>query len=251
MDLRLRGKVAIVTGGSRGIGRAAAAALLKEGASVMVSSLREESVQAAVREISGLGRVEGIACDVAVEEHVTRLVGETVRRLGGLDVMVANAGIAGTYANLADMPTPEFDRMIAVHLRGTFLCGREAARAMRAAKRPGRIVTIASLAGQTGGLAAGASYAASKAGVAALTKSIARFAGPHGITANCVNPGLIDTPMIAAWPADIRDRVVAQTPLGRLGRPEEVAAVVVMLASDGASFVHGAHVDVNGGLFMD
>ena len=251
MDLRLRGKVAIVTGGSRGIGRAAAAALLKEGASVMVSSLREESVQAAVREISGLGRVEGIACDVAVEEQVARLVGETVRRLGGLDVMVANAGIAGTYANLADMPTPEFDRMIAVHLRGTFLCGREAARAMRAAKRPGRIVTIASLAGQTGGLAAGASYAASKAGVAALTKSIARFAGPHGITANCVNPGLIDTPMIAAWPADIRDRVVAQTPLGRLGRPEEVAAVVVMLASDGASFVHGAHVDVNGGLFMD
>ena len=112
-------------------------------------------------------------------------------------------------------------------------------------------MTIASLAGQTGGLAAGASYAASKAGVAALTKSIARFAGPHGITANCVNPGIIDTPLIAGWPAEVLERTVAQTPLGRMGRPEEVAAVVVMLASDAASFVHGAHVDVNGGLFMD
>jgi NAD(P)-dependent dehydrogenase (short-subunit alcohol dehydrogenase family) len=118
-------------------------------------------------------------------------------------------------------------------------------------RRSGRIVTIASLAGQTGGLAAGASYAASKAGVAALTKSIARFAGPHGITANCVNPGIIDTPLIAGWPAEVLERTVAQTPLGRVGRPEEVAAVVVMLASDAASFVHGAHVDVNGGLFMD
>ena len=110
---------------------------------------------------------------------------------------------------------------------------------------------IASLAGQTGGLAAGATYAASKAGVAALTKSIARFAGPHGITANCVNPGIIETPMIAAWPWEVLERTVAQTPLGRMGKPEEVAAIVVMLASDGAGFVHGAHIDVNGGLFMD
>src|SRR5438128_2244183 len=194
MDLRLRGKVAIVTGGSRGIGRAAAAALLKEGASVMVSSLREESVQAALREISGLGRVEGIACDVAVEEQVARLVGETVRRLGGLDVMVANAGIAGTYANLADMPTPEFDRMIAVHLRGTFLCGREAARAMRAAKRPGRIVTIASTSAYECD-PGGGHYNAAKAGVVGLTRSMAIDFAAWGIRVNSVAPGWVYTDM--------------------------------------------------------
>lgn len=111
-------------------------------------------------------------------------------------------------------------------------------------RREGRIVTVGSLAGQSGGLAAGAGYAASKAGVAALTKSIVRFAGPHGITANYVNPGIIDTPMIAGWPRDVLERTVAQTPLGRMGKPEEVAAIVVMLASDGAGFVHGAHIDV-------
>jgi 3-oxoacyl-[acyl-carrier protein] reductase len=115
----------------------------------------------------------------------------------------------------------------------------------------GHIVTIASLAGQVGGLAAGASYAASKAGVVALTKSMARFAGPHGVIVNSVNPGPIDTPMIAAWPPEARERTLSATPLGRVGRPEEVAAIVVMLASDAASYVQGAHVDVNGGLLMD
>jgi 3-oxoacyl-[acyl-carrier protein] reductase len=134
-------------------------------------------------------------------------------------------------------------------LRGVFLVS-QAALAVMIPRRQGRIVNVASLAGQSGGLAAGASYAASKAGVAALTKSIARFAGPHGITANCVNPGIIETPMTAGWPSEVLERTIAQTPLGRIGKPEEVAAIVVALASDVASFVHGAHVDVNGGLFM-
>jgi NAD(P)-dependent dehydrogenase (short-subunit alcohol dehydrogenase family) len=155
------------------------------------------------------------------------------------------------HATPFDQITPEeWDRIHAVNLRGTFLSAQAALRVM-IPQRSGRIVTIASLAGQAGGLAAGAAYAASKAGVVALTKSIARFAGPHGVTANCVNPGIIDTPMTVAWPADVRERNVRATPLGRTGRPEEVASVVVMLASDAASFVHGAHVDVNGGLLMD
>src|SRR5439155_13207550 len=132
----------------------------------------------------------------------------------------------------------EWDRIQAVNLRGVFLAAQAALEVM-IRRRSGRIVTIASLSGQNGGIAAGASYAASKAGVVALTKSIARFAGPHGITANCVNPGIIDTPLTAAWPAEVRERTVAQTPLGRMGQPEEVAAIVVMLASDAASFVHG------------
>jgi NAD(P)-dependent dehydrogenase (short-subunit alcohol dehydrogenase family) len=138
----------------------------------------------------------------------------------------------------------------AVNLRGVFLVAQAALAAM-VPRRTGRIVTIASVAGQAGGLFAGAGYSASKGGVIALTKSIARYAGSHGITANCVCPGVIETPMTAAWPDEVRGRFAAGTPLGRLGRPEEVASIVVFLASDAASFVHGAHIDVNGGLLMD
>src|SRR5574341_1099709 len=144
MDLGLKGQVVIVTGGSRGIGRAAAQAFLREGASVMLASLRQESVEAATREMASAGRVEGMPCDVASEADVVRLVRETVRRFGRLDVMVANAGVSDPYKNLLDTPVSEWDRMIAVHLRGTFLCGREAARAMRDARIPGRIVTVSS-----------------------------------------------------------------------------------------------------------
>ena len=115
----------------------------------------------------------------------------------------------------------------------------------------GRIVTLGSLAGQVGGLAASAAYAASKGGVIALTKSLARYAGPHGITANCINPGIIDSPMTSGWSDEERTRLSAGTPLRRLGTTDEVAAAVIFLASDGASFVNGAHIDVNGGLLMD
>jgi 3-oxoacyl-[acyl-carrier protein] reductase len=245
VETGLAGKTAVVTGAASGIGLACSRALAAEGATVVLADLNEEAADEAARELGG----HAVAADVTKPEHARRVVEEAVARSGALDVLVACAG--AFHATPLDRIQPdEWDRIQGVNLRGVFLVAQAALETM-IPRRSGRIVTIASLAGQTGGLAAGASYAASKAGVAALTKSIARFAGPHGITANCVNPGLIDTPMIAAWPADVRDRVVAQTPLGRLGRPEEVAAVVVMLASDGASFVHGAHVDVNGGLFMD
>src|SRR5262245_48322475 len=133
MDLGLKGKVAIVTGGSRGIGRSAAAALLREGTSVMVASRRAESVGAAIKELAPLGTGEGMTCDVASEEEVVRLVRGATRRFGRLDVMVANAGVSDPYKNLIEMPVAEWDRMIAIHLRGTFLCGREAARVMREA----------------------------------------------------------------------------------------------------------------------
>jgi len=168
---------------------------------------------------------------------------------GGLDVLVTCAGIFHA-TPFGEITPDEWDRIVAVNLRGTFLACQAAVRAMLP-RQSGRIVTIASLAGQTGGLAAGAAYSASKAGVVALTKSVARFAGPHGITANCVNPGVIDTPMTAGWPPEKRDPTVAATPLGRMGTASEVAAIVVVLASDAAGFVNGAHVDVNGGLLMD
>ena len=245
METGLAGKTAVVTGAASGIGLACSRALAAEGATVVVADLNETAAQEAAREVGGYA----VAVDVTKPEDARRVVEEAVARGGALDVLVACAG--AFHATPLDRIEPdEWDRIQAVNLRGVFLVAQAALEVMMP-RRSGRIVTIASLAGQTGGLAAGASYAASKAGVAALTKSIARFAGPHGITANCVNPGIIDTPLIAGWPAEVLERTVAQTPLGRVGRPEEVAAIVVMLASDAASFVHGAHVDVNGGLFMD
>jgi 3-oxoacyl-[acyl-carrier protein] reductase len=245
VETGLAGKSAVVTGAASGIGFACSRALAAEGATVLLADLNEEAAQEAAREVGG----HAVVVDVSKPEDAHRLVQEAIARGGALDILVASAGLFHT-TPLDRIEPGEWDRIQAVNLRGVFLVAQAALEVM-IPRRSGRIVTIASLAAQTGGLAAGASYAASKAGVAALTKSIARFAGPHGITANCVNPGIIDTPMTAGWPAELRERTIAQTPLGRIGLPEEVAAVVVMLASDAASFVHGAHVDVNGGLLMD
>jgi 3-oxoacyl-[acyl-carrier protein] reductase len=247
VDTGLGGKIAVVTGAASGIGYECARALAAEEARVVLADLDGERVERAAAEF-GSGSV-GVRVDVTDPGSVEHMVDEALERLGGLDVLVTCAGIF--HATPFDRISPdEWDRIQAVNLRGTFLCCQTALRVM-IPRRRGRIVTIASLAGQVGGLAAGAAYAASKAGVAALTKSIARFAGPHGVVANCVNPGIVDTPMTASWPADVLERTVAATPLARPGRPEEVAAMVVVLASDAASYVNGSHVDVNGGLHMD
>jgi NAD(P)-dependent dehydrogenase (short-subunit alcohol dehydrogenase family) len=246
MDLGLKGKAAIVTGGSRGIGRAAAAALLKEGAAVVVSSLRPESVQRAVAELSPLGRVEGVPCDVSNEEDVVRLVGETVRRLGRLDVMVANAGVADPYKNLADTTVAEWDRMIAIHMRGTFLCGREAAKAMRDAKIPGRIVTIASTSAYECD-PLGGSYNAAKAGIVGLTRSMAIDFAPWGIRVNTVAPGWIHTDMTVNDVPPRGTKIENLGALDRAGEPGEIAAAIVFLASGACDFMTGATLVVDGG----
>ena len=245
METGLRGKVALVTGGASGIGLACARALAAEGAHVVVADLNPEAAAAAAREAGGAS----VAVDVTRPEDAPRAVAAAVEGFGALDVLVTCAGIF--HATPLDRITlEEWDRIQAVNLRGTFLVAQAALEVM-IPRRSGRIVTIASLAGQVGGLASGASYAASKAGVIGLTKSLARFAGPHGITVNVVNPGIIATPMTAVLTDEQRAALAERTPLGRVGTAEEVAAVVVFLASDGASYVHGAHVDVNGGILMD
>ena len=247
MDSGLAGKVAIVTGAAGGIGLACCRALVGEGASVVVADL--DGAAAAAR-ASDLGATcVGVGADVSNAEDAQRLVDAAVSTFGRLDVLVTCAGVFHA-TPMDEISAAEWDSVQAVNLKGTFLVAQAALEVM-ISQGSGRIVTVASLAGQTGGIGAGASYAASKAGVVALTKSIARFAGPHGITANCVNPGLIETPMLAGWPQEALERTVAATPLGRLGTPEEVADTVVWLASDRASFVHGAHVDVNGGLYTN
>jgi 3-oxoacyl-[acyl-carrier protein] reductase len=245
VDTGLEGKTAIVTGAAGGIGLASSRALASEGAHVVCADLDEVGAERTAVEVGGIG----VGVDVTDPAACERLVEEATTRYGSLDVLVTCAGIFHD-TPLDRITAEEWDRIQAVNLKGTFLCCQAALRAMLP-QGSGRIVTIASSAGQTGGLAAGASYAASKAAVAALTKSVARFGGPHGIVANCINPGVIETPMIAGWPPEARERTVAATSLARTGTAEEVASVVVLLASAAASFVHGAHVDVNGGLLMD
>ncbi len=247
MDSGLAGTTAIVTGAGSGIGKACAAALAAEGARVVLADL---DLEAAERSAAALGRdCAGARVDVTDPESCERLVASAASRHGPVDVLVTCAGVFHS-TPFDRITADEWDRVQAVNLKGTFLACQAVLRLM-IPRGKGRIVTMASLGGQTGGLAAGASYAASKAGVVALTKSIARYAGPHGVTVNTVNPGVIDTPMTASWPPEVKNRVVGQTPLGRMGTAAEVAAMVCVLASDAAGFVHGAHVDVNGGLLMD
>ncbi len=246
MDLGLKGKVAVVTGGSRGIGRAAAALFLQEGASVMIASVRPESVAAAVRELRPLGRVEGQPCDVASEVDVVRLVEETLHRLGRLDVMVANAGTGGRYTNLAELSTEEWDAMIGVHLRGTFLCGREAARAMRQRRIPGRIVTVASTAAYEGDPLLG-HYNAAKAGILGLTRSMAADFAPWGIRVNSVAPGWVHTDMCKEDLPEPGARVRGLGVLERAGLPEEIAPAIVFLASSASDYLTGATLVVDGG----
>ena len=245
MNTGLEGKTALVTGAAGGIGRACCAAFAAEGARVVCSDV---DVQAAAAGAVLFGALT-VGGDVSSADEADRIVAETVEQAESLDVLVTSHGIFRS-APVAEIDPADWDRVHAVNLRGTFLVCRAALRAM-IPRRQGSIVMIASLAGQVGGLNSGADYAASKAGVAALTKSLARQAGPEGIRVNCVNPGFIDTAMTEAYPEAGRQSVLERTPLGRVGTPDEVAAAVVWLASDAASFVHGAHLDVNGGLYMD
>jgi len=248
METGLGGKVAIVTGGSGGIGLACARALVAEGARVVVGDVNAEAAAAAAAGL-GAGAAVAATADVSRPEDAQHLVDVAIERFGRLDVLVASAGVHRD-TRLDAVSPEEWDLLLAVNLRGVFLTAQAALRVF-VPQRSGRIIALASLASQTGGLAASAAYAASKGGVVTLTKSLARYAGPHNVTANCVNPGIIDSPMTAGWSAEDIARLTAGTPLGRLGTTDEVAAAVVFLASDAASFITGVHVDVNGGILMD
>jgi NAD(P)-dependent dehydrogenase (short-subunit alcohol dehydrogenase family) len=246
VDLDLKGQAVIVTGGSRGIGIAAATAFLDEGARVMINSLRAASLEAALAQLRGRGDVEGLAGDVAVEADAERLVAETVRRFGRVDVLVANAGIAGEAVNLADMSVEEWDRMLAVHLRGTFLCARAAARALRSAGCRGRIVTIASSSSYESERASG-HYATAKAGMLGLTRSMAVDFAQWGIRANSVAPGWVRTDMSAADLPPLGEPLPGCGVMGRAAESDEIADAILFLASGRCPFMTGATLVVDGG----
>ena len=244
----LEGRVAIVTGGSRGIGRAVAASLAEDGASVVVSGRDPVRVEVEAKELEALGAsVLAVQADVARREDVDRLVDRTRERFGRIDILVNNAGITRDTL-LVRMKDEDWDQVLNVNLRGAFLMTRAVAKVMMRQKG-GRIINIASAAG-TMGNAGQVNYSAAKAGLIGLTKAAARELAHWGILVNAVAPGLIDTDMAARIPAEARDALLAQVPLRRIGVGREVAEVVRFLAGDSASYVTGQVIHVNGGLYM-
>jgi 3-oxoacyl-[acyl-carrier protein] reductase len=245
----LSGKVALVTGGSRGIGRAAAEALAKQGAHVVINYVSNES--AARDTAQGIeqagGKVELVQFDVANGEAAEKAITEVAKRLGRLDILVASAGVAidGLLLRLKD---EDFDRILAVNVKGAVACARAAIRTMMRAKR-GRIVFLSSVVGEMGN-AGQTAYAASKAALLGVTKSLAREYASRGITVNAVTPGFVDTDMTSGLTDEQKSAMLTAVPLGRTGTAQEIAAAITYLVSDEAGYVTGQTLRVNGGMYM-
>lgn len=242
--MRLDGRVAIVTGGGGGIGKATCLAFAREGADIVIPEIDIKNAPSASQEITALGRrCVVVETDVADGESVLRMVDKTLEEFGQIDILVNNAGIF-SYTRIDACTEEEWDRMLAVNLKGPFLCSQAVMETMKE-QRFGRIINLGSLAGQVGGIVASAPYSASKAGVMCLTKSFARVLGEYGITVNSIAPGIAATEMAKNHP-DMTDDI----PLGRVADPSEVANVILFLASEEGQYITGATVDVNGGIRM-
>jgi len=246
----LQGKVALITGARRGMGRTHALALAAQGAKVVITDVDLDECELVANEVASLGGEK--VCyklDVSNKEEVERVFDEVIKQFGRLDILVNNAGIYAPKPFL-EMSEEEWDRTIDINLKGEFLCAQRAAKEM-AKNKWGRIINIASIAsGGVGvGIAGGSHYTASKGGIIGMTETLAIELAPFGINVNAVAPGAIDTPMVGAanLPKEVMDAMLAGVPLKRIGRPEEVSAAVVFLASDEASYITGSTIYVDGG----
>ena len=244
----LAGRIAVVTGGTRGIGLAIARALAEDGASVVVSGRDAARLESAVMELEASGAaVVGLAADQSKREDCDRLVDAAKERFGRIDVLVNNAGITRDQL-LVRMKDDDWDQVMDTNLRGVFFMTRAAAKSMMRQKS-GRIINITSTAGAMGN-AGQVNYSAAKAGVIGLTKAAARELAHWNILVNAVAPGLIGTDMTAGISGEAREALLQQVPLKRIGAAREVAEVVRFLAGDGAAYVTGQTIHVNGGLYM-
>jgi 3-oxoacyl-(acyl-carrier-protein) reductase len=247
--MRLKGRVAVVTGGSRGIGRAIALALAEEGADVAVNYQRNEAMARDVaRAIERTGRASDIyQADVSDPQQVQRMRDAILTRFQRVDILVNNAGI-NRDKSFAKMDDETWRSVIAVNLNGVFYCTKVFLDAM-AAGGHGRIINISSIVGQMGNFGQ-SNYAAAKAGLLGFTKTLARELAGKGITVNAIAPGFIETEMVAGVPDDVKQKLLAQIPLRRFGKPEEVAKAVVFLSSEDASYITGHVLNVNGGMYV-
>jgi len=239
MDLGIEGRVGLVTGGARGIGRAIAERLAGEGCRVAAADIDE----AAFGDLPA--GMRGLTCDVTSQEQLEAMVATVTQELGGIDILINNAGICIS-ESVAETSMEHWERTLRVNLTSAFMLCKLVLPEMNR-RGWGRIVNVASMAGKIGGLTSGVAYTAAKAGMIGLTKSVAREAA-QGVTSNAVAPAFIDTDMTSA---EVRERYVDDIPLGRLGTAEEVAAAVAFLASDLAGYITGEVLDLNGGLLMD
>lgn len=252
----LQGQTAIVTGAARGIGKGIALCLAREGANVVVADVNLESATAAADELrrQGMSAIPA-QVDITQSAQVDEMVKATISRFGKVDILVNNAGVVSN-SPILELSEEEWDRTIAVNLKGVFLCSKRVAQAM-APQRSGRIINISSLSGKVGAPGQ-AAYCASKHGVIGLTLVLATDLGQYGITANAVCPGTSETEMMHVVMAkraasrgqtveEVQQGILAKTPLGRFGRPEDIGQVVVFLASPGSAYVTGQAIDVDGG----
>ena len=246
--MKLVGKVALVTGGAQGIGKAVSLLLARNGADIVVSDVNLEKAEETAREVQALGRKAlATKTDVATLSDVEKMVDTAMAQFGKVDILVNNAGIARDKLILR-MTEEDWDTVLNINLKGTFNCTKAVVRHMSKQKY-GKIVNIASVVGEMGNAGQG-NYAASKAGVIGFTKTIAREFAQRGINVNAIAPGYIETPMTDALPDKVKEELKRLIPLDRLGKPEDVAEAVLFLVSESANYITGQVLNVNGGIYM-
>ena len=247
--MSLQGRVTIITGSGSGIGAATAEALATDGACVVVADVAFDPAQAVADKIRQQGgRALPVHLDVTSPESIREMMKVVHQELGPVNILVNNAGVCPA-TPLTDISLEEWNRVLAVNLTGAFLCAQAVLPDMIAVKW-GRIVNISSLAGQAGGIIVGAHYVASKGGMLAFTKTLALIGAPHGITANAIAPGTVDTPMVEKFDADVREKLFGAALVRRPAQADEIAAGVLYLVSEAAGYVTGQTLNINGGAFM-
>lgn len=247
--MRLKGKVAIITGGARGIGKAIALKFAYEGASIVLVDVLEDELYGSAREIKDIGsEVLVIKADVSMVSELEKIVSNTIKLFNKIDILVNNAGIF-SHSSLEELTEEQWHKVINVNLKSALFLSKYVAIYMKK-QGGGKIINIASTAGITGGYYAGIDYSISKAGIITLTKALARRLAKYNIKVNAIAPGIIDSPMTRSWPKEVIEDLVKKIPLGRLGKPEDVANVAAFLASDEADYITGQVIIVDGGLLL-
>ncbi len=244
--MRLKGKVAIITGAASGIGLATVRRYLDEGARVAIVDIGADRVRQACEQLGG-DSVAGHVVDVTDRAQIDAMVADVKRRWGRIDVLVNNAGITKD-ARLVRMTEAQFDQVIAVNLKGVFECAQAVAATM-IEQRAGVIINASSVVGLYGNFGQ-TNYAAAKAGVIGFSQTWARELGPHGVRSVAVCPGFVQTPILDTIPENVMQALLEKVPLGRLAKPEEIASVYAFLASDDASYINGVAIEVSGGIMM-